>query len=376
MRLLHTSDWHVGKSLRGRSRLDEHSAVLAEIVGIAGERQVDAVLVTGDVFDTSAPPPDAEELVYRTLLDLARTGADVVVLSGNHDNPRRLRAVAPVFRPSRVHVVTQVRRPDDGGLLRLRDGALTVVPVPFVSHRGIVGVEEIMRTDPDERGGKYAERIERLLATLCADLPGDAVNVIAAHLMVTGGSRGGGERESHIFEYDVPARAFPLDAHYVALGHLHRGQELPTASPSRYAGSPLMLDFGESHDPGVVVVEAAPGAPATVEVVPLSEGRRLRTLVGDLETLKALAGEVGDEYLRVFVREKVRHGLADEVRALLPHAVDVRIDRDAAGGGERGERPQRAGRSPLELFDAFCEEKGVDDSDVRALFVELLEEVG
>ena len=88
MRILHTSDWHVGKTIRGRSRADEHIAVLAEIAAIASAEDVDLVLVTGDLFDTAAPTAESERIVYRALLDLAATDATVIVLGGNHDNDR------------------------------------------------------------------------------------------------------------------------------------------------------------------------------------------------------------------------------------------------------------------------------------------------
>src|SRR5581483_8487112 len=97
MRFLHTADWHVGRTIRGRSRADEHVAVLAELAGIARAHEVDAVLVCGDVFNTAAPTPEAEQIVYRALLDLASTGARVVVLAGNHDSDRRLQAVQPLL---------------------------------------------------------------------------------------------------------------------------------------------------------------------------------------------------------------------------------------------------------------------------------------
>ena len=97
MRLLHTADWHVGRAIRGHSRADEHRAVLSEIAGLAAEHQVDVVLIAGDQFDTAAPSAEAEQIVYRALLDLAATGAQVVLVAGNHDNPRRWGAIAPLL---------------------------------------------------------------------------------------------------------------------------------------------------------------------------------------------------------------------------------------------------------------------------------------
>ena len=98
MKLLHTSDWHVGKAIRGASRADEHRDVLAEIAAVAEAESVDLVVVAGDLFDTSTPSPESEEIVYRALLALSRTGTTVAVIAGNHDNARRLRAVAPLLR--------------------------------------------------------------------------------------------------------------------------------------------------------------------------------------------------------------------------------------------------------------------------------------
>jgi exonuclease SbcD len=107
MRLLHTSDWHVGKSIRGLSRADEHRAVLAEMVAIAVERAVDVFVVAGDLFESSAPSPEAEAIVYEALLSLSARDIQVLVISGNHDNARRFEAIRPILALARVHVVAR-----------------------------------------------------------------------------------------------------------------------------------------------------------------------------------------------------------------------------------------------------------------------------
>ncbi|MEY2591749.1 MAG: repair protein SbcD/Mre11, partial [Acidimicrobiaceae bacterium] len=142
MRFLHTADWHVGRMLRGRSRAEEHVAVLAEIASIAREQEVDAVLVVGDLFDTAAPTPEAERIVYRALLDLADTGATVIVLAGNHDSERRLQAVEPVLERGRVITRPVFAKPDEGGVVEVvsRDGSerAKVACLPFLSQRYVV----------------------------------------------------------------------------------------------------------------------------------------------------------------------------------------------------------------------------------------------
>lgn len=382
MKLLHTGDWHVGKAMRGQSRADEHEAVLAEITQVAADEAVDLVLVTGDLFETAAPSPEAEAIVYRHLLGLAGTGARVAVIAGNHDNPRRLAAVTPLLELGRVQLLAEAARAGDGGVTTFTTAAgdrVNLALLPFVSQRGIVRADDLMGGQAAEHAVTYAERLRRVVEHLCGALDpdgtGDAVNLLAAHAMVAGGVLGGGERSAHtIFQYALPASAFPASLHYVALGHLHRTQSVPAACPAWYAGSPLALDFGEETDQkGVLVVEAEPGSPAVVRTVPLSSGRALRTVRGTLAELERLAAEVGDAWLRVEVDDPARVGLADEVRAVLPQAVVVSARPPEVAGGT--DRPPRIGRSPAELFAEYLAEQDVADERLLALFGELHDEL-
>lgn len=376
MKILHTSDWHVGRTIRGRERSDEFRAVLGEITTIARDEAVDLILVVGDLFETAAPGPESEQIVYETLLGLADV-APVAIVAGNHDNERRLQAVQPLLELGRVVTRAMVAAPEDGGVATFETTAgerARVALLPFLSQRYIVRAEDVMRLDPDEHALKYADRSRRLIAKLCEGFTPDSVNVVAAHLMVAGGALGGGERLAHtIFEYCVPATAFPPDAHYVALGHLHRAQSLPAPCPTWYCGSPLQLDFGETADrKAVLVVEASPGAPATVREVPLTTGRRLRTLEGTLDQVMALRGTTEDDHLRIRLFEQARAGLADEIRDAFEHCVDVVV-----GAPTDETEPlvtSRAGRSPHDLFEEYLTEKGARDERVLGLFDDLLDE--
>ncbi|MBW3663837.1 MAG: exonuclease SbcCD subunit D [Actinobacteria bacterium] len=382
MRILHTSDWHVGRTIRGRSRADEHRAVLLEIAEIAGARDVDLVIVAGDVFDTAAPSPEAERIVYGALLHLSRAAEHVVVIAGNHDNHRRLQAVAPLLELTNVHTATELRRADDGGIVELSmaSGEVACVALlPFLSQRGIVRADDLMQLDADDHAGRYAERCREILASLCAPFRPDTVNIVVAHLFATGAQPGGGERAAHtVVDYHVPAQAFPANAHYVALGHLHRPQKIAAAAPVWYPGSPLQLDFGEeTGDKVVLLVDAAPGTPARVEQVALTTGRRLRTVTGTLERIAAGRDDHGDDYLRVVVEEPARIGLADEVRELLPNAVDVSVARPDAAATEDVAAWELADfqRSPDELFAEYLASEDIEDEALLHRFRELLEEV-
>ncbi len=376
MRLLHTSDWHVGKLMRGASRADEHRAVLAEMAAVAADESVDLVLVAGDLFETSAPGPESEQVVYQGLLDLAAV-APVLVVAGNHDNARRLEAVAPLLTLGRVQVRTQVARPDDGGVVRLEAGGVPVqvAMLPFVSKRGIVRADALMRDDAYQLSQAYTERLGVLVRALTDGFDADSVNVVCAHAFAAGGTMGGGERSVHTIEdYSLSALAFPATAQYVALGHLHRAQDVPGPTRIRYSGSPLQLDFGETADvKSVTVVDVEPGVPATVREIRLASGRRLRTLRGPLAELEPLAGTTGEDFLRIVVTDRRRAGLADEVRALFPHCVDVLVQ--SPDDAPTATRAPVAGRSPSQLFQGYLASAGVDDQRLRAAFDELLEEV-
>ena len=378
MKILHTADWHVGRTLRGHSRADEHRAVLDEIVQLAGDERVDLVLVAGDQFDRAVPTPESEQIVYDALLRLARTGAQVVVIAGNHDNPRRLTAIRPLLELANVTSASHVAPPDKGGVVRLatRSGETACIALfPFQSKRGIVQAEALMTGDPDDHQKEYADRCRAIARALCAGFASDTVNLVVGHLTVVGAMADGSERTAHIFDYYVPADIFPVAAHYVALGHIHRPQKIPGRCPIRYAGSPFALDFGETHgEHSVLLVEAEAGRPARVEQIPLKSGRALTTIRGDSLELEQQAGTTGDDFLRVYIEEAPSPGLAERVREMFPHAVDVIVARPGETAGERGAIDPGELRDPRTQFQRYLDERGIEGDELTKLFAELLEE--
>jgi DNA repair protein SbcD/Mre11 len=382
VRVLHTADWHVGKSLKGVSRLDEQEQVLREIVRIAREQEVDAVLVAGDLYDSAAPSPAAQRLVVRTLVALAGLGAHVVVIAGNHDNAATLDAYGPFAKAAGITMVGAVRTAQTGGVVELttRGGEkATVAVLPFLSQRYAVRAAELVTQTPAQSTGQYDQQVRGIVGALAGGFRTDTVNLVMAHLTVVGGVLGGGERQAQsIFEYWVPAAAFPADAHYVALGHLHRRQALPAPAPVHYSGSPLAVDFGEQDNTSVVLlVEATPSTPARVTEIPVTAGRRLRTVRGSVDELAALRDTVGEDLLRVWVRERARAGLREEVTELLPNALEVRIDPEFAAPvtGSRPASGTGADRSPGELFHEYLGTRSVDDRRVEELFARLHDRV-
>jgi exonuclease SbcD len=383
MKILHTSDWHVGKVLKGRDRYDEHEAVLRSLVQAARAQDVDLVLIAGDMFETSAPSPRSQGLVMRALLALREDGRQVVAIAGNHDNANLLDSVyRPVLGELGLHVAGTPKAPDAGGTLHLRTRGgeqATVAAMPFLSQRYAVRAAELLLHEAAEHALDYARRVADIVALLTAGFSQDAVNIVMAHATLLGGRRGGGERDVQTtFEYEVPASIFPASAHYAALGHLHRQQEIPAPCPAWYCGSPLAIDFGEeANEPGALIVTAAPGIRADARRVPVTGSRPLRTLRGPLDQVIAEGEQAGDAYLRVILAESARAGLGDLVRDKLPNALEVQLDdaHRAQPGSRGGDQPSRAGRTPLELFGDYLGEHKVDDPRVLTMFADLLEQL-
>jgi len=261
MRLLHTGDWHVGKTLARHSRIEESREALAAVAAVAVEHEVDALLACGDIFEHLGPSPEAEQVVYEALMRFEEHRIPVVLLAGNHDHPHRWHAVEPLLARFAVHVVPEVRRPERGGILEIpaRNGSSSVqiAALPWVTERRLIGAAELMGL-AEQPYQTYATEVARLLQALCGAFDPEKCNVLAAHLYISGAKPAGSERQLTIGDlFAVAPQAIPPTAQYVALGHVHRPQRVPgIAVPARYAGSLLQLDFGEAgQEKSVVLVD-------------------------------------------------------------------------------------------------------------------------
>jgi len=361
VRFLHTGDWHVGKAIRGRSRAEEFAAALDEVVAIAVDEGVDCVLLAGDVYEHSAPAPEADALVFEAFLRLHDAGIPVVAIPGNHDSALRMEAFGKVLGPLGIRIVARVARPDAGGIVVVpsRDGAheAEIATIPFVPARRFGDAAALF--DASEAWYQsYAQGMGELLGAMATGFTSGRIPIVLGHLFTDGAlvTPGGGERELTIgIAYAVPPSRLPAEAAYVALGHVHLPQTVKgSPAPARFAGSLLQLDFGEAGQrKSVTLVEAIPGKPAKVTEVPLSSGRALRDLRGTLDEVVALGREHGDAWLRVFVRtDGPVPGIADRIRDELPNALDVHLDYERQDVGGDAHAPLSS-LHPREQFVAY-----------------------
>jgi exonuclease SbcD len=375
MKILHTSDWHTGKVLKGRSRLEEQIAALACVIDIARQEQPDLVLVAGDLHDSPQPTPDAQRVVTRALSALRATGADVIAIGGNHDNGASLDALRPWADAAGITLRGRVSdRVEDHVITGTTRGGekWRCVALPFLSQRFAVRALEMFHLTEAEAQSTYADHVARLVSVFSQEPQPDTVNLITAHMTVVGGLMGGGEREAHtILGYAVPTSIFPSGTHYVALGHLHRAQVMVGPCPVRYSGSPIAIDFGEEENAAsVTIVEVSASTPAKARVVPVPVAIPLRTIRGTVEQLSKL--DVGEAWLRVYVTEPTRAGLREQVQEMFPRALEIRVD---PGFVDAPKVRATQGRSAPELFAEYLAQRGSTDDATQALFNRLFDEV-
>jgi exonuclease SbcD len=296
MRILHTSDWHLGKSLENRERLPEQWEVLDEICRIADERQVDLVAITGDIFDTYVPSAAAEELFYDAVERLAAGGRRaVVIIAGNHDSPDRLCAARPLADRNGIILLglpgSQAQLSSKAGgveVLQAGPGWLeltvpgcaepaVIIALPYPSEARL---DQALSGSLDQEvlQKAYSEKVGRIFADLAGHFRADTVNLALSHLFILGGESSDSERPIQLGgALTVTADQLPVQAGYVALGHLHKPQKAPGAKmPAYYAGSPLAYSFGETgYAKAVMLVEIYPGQDPKVDKIELTRGKPL-----------------------------------------------------------------------------------------------------
>ncbi len=379
VRILHTSDWHVGKRLGRFSRIEETRRAIEELATIADQEAVDLVCHSGDLFDRPVPPMEALQVGLGGLVRLTGGGTrPVVVVAGNHDSSELFDALAPFLAGWGIHLVGSIKAPAEGGVLRLETGAgdALVACLPFLREGRVVD----FMAETDRWYGQYAERVRRLTEAyseyVIAEAGTEAVSLLVAHFMVTGARVGGhgaprGERELHMGEaYAVGEGAIPPSLGYVAMGHIHAPQPVPGANvPAEYAGSLLELDFGESgEEKRVVIADLEPGKRAVVRSVRLSSGRRLQQVSGTWEEIGSRTDLV-ERYLDLKVdTDGPEPGLDALARDVFPYLVKVAAvyDREAVEPVSYSHLPwediyrayyeqERGEPAPEELLAAFRE---------------------
>ncbi|MBQ7369361.1 MAG: exonuclease subunit SbcD [Clostridia bacterium] len=382
MRILHTSDWHIGKRLMGRERLDEQAEVLDEIVELCEREQIELVLIAGDVFDTYTPSAEAEELFYAKVKRLAGTDRSVLIISGNHDDGVRLSATAPLAVESGIYIVGNARTPIPVS------GARRVHPVSsgkgYVVFENGTGERVFVSTLPYPNEARfkeekselsYVEQIQKWIEEGEQGREEGVPSIFMSHLFVLGGIVSESEREIDL----GGARAIPCEAlpksDYIALGHLHKKQKMGSAH-CYYSGSPLQYSFDEGAEKVVKIFDLGVDGVENLRDVTLKRGKRLVRL--ETNSVSS-AGELLDAYPNALVEMTLRLTApltSGESAELAKHKNLVSLLTDVHADGEFAFE-SRKGFGNEKLFEEFYRSQyGVEpDAELKNLFLTVMTEL-
>lgn len=330
MRILHTSDWHVGRTFHGRDLLGDQDAVLASIADLVADERVDVVVLPGDLYDRAVPSGEAVETCVRALSRIREAGAQIVITPGNHDSAARVGAFADFAAAGGLHLRTRISRLHQPVVLTDQHGPVAFYGIPYLepdpARHALNACADVPGAAQVTQRGHEAvltEAMNRVRADL-AERAG-CRSVVLAHAFVSGADRSDSERTIAVGGVEhVPADVFH-GVDYTALGHLHGPQELKPHL--RYSGSPLAYSFSEAAQrKSVWLVELDANGLAGVERRELPVPRPLATVSGQLEELltEPRYGELEDHYLSITLTDDVRP--LEAMRRLqqrFPHAVHL-----------------------------------------------------
>ncbi|MFC0226761.1 exonuclease subunit SbcD [Serratia aquatilis] len=304
MRLIHTSDWHLGQHFFTKSRAAEHQAFLSWLIEQVERQQIDAVIVAGDLFDTGSPPSYARELYNRFVVELQRTGCQLVILGGNHDSVATLNESRELLSCLNTTVIANAQAEPEQQIVVLnqRNGqpGAVLCAIPFLRPR------DLLASRAGESGSQkqqalqdaIAEHYQRLYQAACAyrQTLGLKLPIVATgHLTTVGVSTSDSVRDIYIGTLDAfPAQAFP-PADYIALGHIHRAQNVAKSEHIRYSGSPIPLSFDElGKAKTVFIVDLADGALQQVTPLEIPIFQPMQLIKGNLAQIEAQLQQFSD----------------------------------------------------------------------------------
>lgn len=365
MKLLHTSDWHLGRAFHGVGLLAAQSEFVDHLVATVRAESVDAVLVSGDVYDRALPPPDAVSLLSEAVTRLIDSGARVIISSGNHDSAIRLGFASDLLSRAGLHIRSDL----DSIGTPVMVGDTAVYPIPYLEPAASSVTEEL-GVDQRTHTAVLGAAMDRVRADARTRGPR---TIAMAHCFASGGATSESERDISTGGVAmVPTSTFEGVA-YAALGHLHGTQQV--ADSVRYSGSPVAMSFSETnHTKGTLLLDLGADDDVRVEQVEAPVHRRLAQVRGTLQEVLADPGHAPAEgaWVQVTLTDPVRPvGAMEQLARRFPHVLQLRFDPQGESLPARSYAAKVARREPLEVCCDFVEDvrrgAGADEAETRLL---------
>jgi DNA repair protein SbcD/Mre11 len=374
MRILHTSDWHLGRSFGDHRLLGDQAAMVDWLVRVVTEEAVDLVVIAGDLYDRSVPPAEAVELLTEALGRIRGGGAEVVAIAGNHDSAERVAAYDGLTDASGVLIRGGYRRAADVTVRRYPDGPLAIVTVPFLDP---LLAPAALRDELGDGRPTHEAVLANAVGRARAEVPAGLRSLVVSHAFVTGAAPSPSERDLAVGTAGMVSAAVFDHFDYVALGHLHRAQAVAGTNHIRYSGAPLAYSFAETDHKTVHLVDLALDGSLRVEALAVPVGRPVATIRGRFEEL------LTDPGLALHAGAWVRVELTDpapvldahrRLRERFPHLVEIERVASVPVGSATLDTARLRRSEPAELARTFWEEVTGEPvpSTVADLLVEAL----
>ncbi len=355
--MLHTSDWHIGRQFHNVSLLEDQAHVLEQIIAIVRERQVEVVLIAGDIYDRSVPPAAAVALLDQVLNSLCRDlGVTVIMISGNHDSAERLSFGARQLAGSGLHIIGPLPQLLEPVVLTSTDGPVVFYGIPYAEP---ARVRDCFGAEVGSHDQAMAYLCQRIRDHHAGGALAERPVVVLSHCFIDGGEACESERPLSIGGADRVSAEHFKDFAYTALGHLH-GRQYKGQQSIRYSGSILKYSFSEQHQQkSVVLVDIDDCGECTIEQLALTARRDMRVIEGELAQLLAAADDDPrrEDYLLVRLTDK--HAILDvmgKLREVYPNVLHLERPGLMANGELRATRRDQLKKSELAMFGDFFQQ--------------------
>tara|TARA_Y100001970_G_scaffold238302_1_gene299429 strand:+ start:1499 stop:2695 length:1197 start_codon:yes stop_codon:yes gene_type:complete len=392
MKILHTADWHIGKKLKGIDRILEFREVLDEISQIAIDEAVDCIIIAGDIFDSYLPTNEAEKLFEETIVQIRAKNIDIVLFPGNHDSQKKFDAKSPLLKTAGVHIVHEINFDDlEKNIISINrnNQKLQIAVVPWLNESFYAKSFPTMAMEQsiNEIGKEYGTYLEYLFNELVKKLDPEAIQILTSHVLINGAVIKDADQENESSErrlsleevtYGVTSSQLPKKVNYIALGHIHKPQEIIHDVPVYYAGSILQFSFAEAEQQKFVyIANCHPGEKTTVRPIQLTKGTKLKELTGAYEEVIKQAADYKTEHLKITLTdEKPPKNYRITIQEQFPNVIDIRIRNKKIN--KIIEKDTQIKISEIEQYRNWLQEtnseKKLEDKKL-AIFQQLFEEV-
>lgn len=397
MRFIHTSDWHLGKSLEGHSRLAEQEKFCKDFIDLVNENDIDMVIIAGDIYDTSNPPAQAEKLFYKTVSELSQNGKRcVLIIAGNHDNPERLSAASPLAHEQGIIILGmpnsytepykyngfEIVFSEEGVVeLKIKDESVVISTLPYPSEKRLNEVL-VKSTDDKDKQQTYTEKIGEIFKLTTKKFKEDTINIAVSHLFVLGGETTDSERPIELGgSLIVNTKDLPQNAQYIALGHLHKPQKVSERLNAYYSGSPLQYSKDErSYSKGANIVDIKAGEKPKINQIYFKNYKPIEVFkCSGIEEALKICEENKDRDIWSYFEIKTEEVLAQsDIKKMKDTLKDIIEIRPIIISNEQEEVIDMKEKSMGELFKEFYSfSRGVEPKgELMDLFLDIVSEEG